>query len=267
MISYKTVNILLVFLTLMALVFYDDTQERDAKERSLYSVLYLLYLTHVCGLIFNVNTKLHMVIFLLGVITVITYLLSSKQMRFVYKAFAAMNEKISSMWATNTGLPMKKLNRSQKFDVSHMHRHYIVNFMIYLDVINNIKDNNKIRLLTLNQCPIIEYNSAQNTYDIVQYNCNSDQKYSVPIKYTKWTRFRVEFVKGVGNKPLFVGLQIDDDLVYSNKIYNLDNTIDVDDGDDGDDGDIVIHNITIGDNRIRNDSGIGFVKNILIGGA
>ena len=94
------------------------------------------------------------------------------------------------------------------------------------------------------------------------------KKYSVPIKYTKWTRFHVEFVKGKGNKPLYIGLKIDNDLVYTNKIFNIDYYADENDPDenDPDENDTNIKTITVGYNSITNDSSIGFVKNILIGG-
>ena len=268
MISYKTVNILLVFVSLLLLVFYYDTQETNAKDLSFYSILYILYLTHVCGVLFNIDNKLHIIIIVLGIITFITYLLSRKLINPISNTLSTVTTSISKFFTNNTSLPIKTLGQAQIFDVSHIHGHFTVDFMIYVDAINKIKANQKINLLTLNQCPIIQYNSTQNTYDLVQYNCNSDQKYSVPIKYTKWTRFHVEFVKGKGNKPLYIGLKIDNDLVYTNKIFNIDYYADENDPDenDPDENDTNIKTITVGYNSITNDSSIGFVKNILIGG-
>tara|TARA_Y100000389_G_scaffold91002_1_gene87602 strand:+ start:5374 stop:6210 length:837 start_codon:yes stop_codon:yes gene_type:complete len=277
MILYKKVNIILAALSLLVLIFYDDTQERDTnemslhkdthqekmslyrflypRERSLYNILYILYLTHVCGLLLNIDINLHIIILFLGIITVFIYILSAKKMRYIYKAYDSIYGLISNSFWSTSSLPIQQLKNPQVFEIANSVSQFTVDFMIYLDVINrNYNNNAKVPLLTFNQqCPIIQYNGHTNTYDIVQYNCESENRYSIPIKYMKWTRFRIEFVKGLASVPLYIRLQIDDDLVYSNTIHYGDTNQE-------------ITNITIGDNNNTNNTSIGFVKNILIDG-
>ena len=124
MISYKTVNILLVFVSLLLLVFYYDTQETNAKDLSFYSILYILYLTHVCGVLFNIDNKLHIIIIVLGIITFITYLLSRK-----------LINPISNTLSTVTTSISKFFYKQYLFTKKHLVRHKYSTFHIYTDIL------------------------------------------------------------------------------------------------------------------------------------
>jgi len=118
-------------------------------------------------------------------------------------------------------------------------------FKIYLDVTNNMRE--KVKILQLNDyCTIIEYNNENHTFELVQYSCLGETKHSVPVSYDKWIKIKVEYVKGYNSETLLLGIKIDDNLMYNSKLYDMNSSL---------------QKITIGDNSSRN---IGFMKNIVL---
>ena len=131
------------------------------------------------------------------------------------------------------------------FNNEMVNRQCSLEFMIYLDITNSMSKNVKVLQLNSN-CTLIEYNNENHSFELVQYSCLGDTKQNIPVKYNKWIRFNVEFVRGSNNEPLLLGIKIDDSIMHNTKLYDMDPRLD---------------KITIGDNSSKN---IGFMKNIKI---
>ena len=255
MVSFKTINILVLFGLFVGLVFYENLEDNtnadkyESSKKTLYGIIVTLYSAYVCTLFLPTKkTSSLMSLIFLGIIALIAFFMKVFGIRKMKDVSDLISNTITNHISNKNVPVMKRLNVSQSFPVSTSHKQCAITFSIYLDVVNNF--NNKVNLLTLNDCPIIEYNNTNHTFDFVQYGCTSELKHSVPTKYRKWINFKVECIESwkedEGPKPIIFGIEMDDLLVYSNKVYDLDSKITT---------------ITIGDNE-SND--IGFVKHVNI---
>lgn len=253
MVSFENINVVVLFGFFVGLALYDrniegntDIGEYERNKKTLYGIILTIYSTYVYTLFFkSKKTNLTMILIFLGFIAIIALVLKMADKSESYAFFNRIKDTVFSPVATYSVEQMRSIHEPQTFTVSALHRQVAIDFIIYLDVVNKMTD--KVKLLTVNDCAIIEYNNANHSLDFVQYDCASTTKYSVPVKYVKWIKFRVECIKEHDeSSPMLIGIEIDDVLVYSNKVYdNVSN----------------IESVTIGDDI---DHSIGFMKNLAI---
>lgn len=258
MVSYKTINVLILLGLFVGLVLYDEKLENNTdvgkyekSKKMLYGIIFTLYSAYVCTLFLPTKrTSTMILLILLGIIALVAFFMKVMGIRKMKDVSDFLSNVFTKVDTNQNAKLMQKINVSHSFPVSTSHKQSVITFSIYLDVVNNF--NNKVKLLTLNECPIIEYNNANHTFDFVQYSCTSELKYSVPTSYRKWIKFKVECIESwkegedTDPKPIIFGIEMDDVQVYSNKVYDLDSKITT---------------ITIGDNDSKD---IGFMKDVNI---
>jgi len=247
MTSYITFNIFIVLVIFVGIVFYEKNRERDDhNERRLYGTLYILYTTYVGSLVINKNNrKVNALLIAMAITAIIAYIFINTRTSRLTKVMKSIQNIGDTTRIISDGI--QKFNHPYVyiFNDAVINRQCSLEFMIYLDVTNSMRE--KVKVLQLNDyCTIIEYNNENHTFELVQYSCLGETKHNVPVSYNKWIKIKVEFVKGYNSEPLLLGIKIDDNVMYNSRLYDMNSSL---------------QKITIGDNSSRN---LGFMKNIII---